>query len=139
MDLVKLINAYKVNQIRAGETHRFVDISIVEVNGRFFVRQYKFAIPSWYDAFMENPVGAIKCGDTVIPITAKVPRDKQQINHLVSRAFWKKYSLLYGLMRLGFDTKKHEASTLELIPTLELRPGDSAVYGYSEVKENGDD
>ncbi|MCP4596264.1 DUF2255 family protein [Neptuniibacter sp.] len=115
MDIVKLINSYRVHQIRAGEKHRFVDISIVEVNGRFFVRQYKFAKRSWYDAFIENPIGAIKCGETVIPIEAKVPNDKEQINRLVNRAFWKKYSLIYGLMRLGFNTKKHEASTLELI------------------------
>lgn len=117
MDIIKLINSYRVHQIRAGETHRFVDISIVEVNGRFFVRQYKFAKRSWYHAFLETPTGAMRCGETVIPIQAKVPEDLEQINPLVTRAFWKKYNLIYGLMKLGFNTRKHEASTLELIPS----------------------
>lgn len=126
MDLVKLVNSFRVHQIRAGDTHRFVDISIVEVNGRFFVRQYKFAKNSWYDAFLKNPHGAIKCGDTVCLITAKVPDDLGQINSLVTRAYWKKYSLMYGLMKLSFNTKKHEASTLELVPSLKLPFGMTA-------------
>ena len=84
--IIEAINRTKVQQIRAGSTHRFVDISIVEVNGRLFVRQYKFAKHSWYK--------------------------------LVNRAFHRKLPIIYTLMRWTFDTKKHEASTLELIPTL---------------------
>ena len=115
-EIATLINSYRVHQIRAGEKHRFVDISIVEANGRFFVRQYKFGKRSWYHAFLEDPTGAIKCGDTIIPIEGRVPEDLDEINPLVTKAFWKKYKLIYGIMKLGFDTKKHEASTLELIP-----------------------
>ena len=126
MDLVKLINAYNVHQIRAGYKHRFVDISIVEVDGRFFIRQYKFAKKNWYDAFIDNPMGAIKLGDSLIPIRAEIPEDMIEINRKVTKAFWKKYKLVYGLMKLGFNTKKHEASTLELIPTFEFQLSDSA-------------
>ncbi len=115
-ELSKLINSSKVHQIRAGEKHRFVDISIVETDGRFFVRQYKFAKRSWYDAFLENPEGAIKCGDQIIPIQGVAPNDLSQITPRVTKAFWKKYHFIYAIMKLGFDTKKHEASTLELIP-----------------------
>lgn len=115
-ELSKLIKSSKVHQIRSGRTHRFVDITIVEVDGRFFVRQYKFAKRSWYDAFIQNPAGEIKCGETIIPIEGQVPKDMAQINRLVTKAYWKKTHIMYGLMRLGFDTKKHEASTLELIP-----------------------
>lgn len=125
MNIVQLINAHKVHQIRAGDKHRFVDISIIEVEGRFFVRQYKFAKRSWYDAFMNNPIGAIKCGDTVIPVKAEVPDNMTELNRKVTRAFWKKYHLIYGLMKLGFNTQKHEASTLELIPTPEFKLSDS--------------
>lgn len=115
-EISELVNSYRVHQIRAGEKHRFVDISIVEVDGRFFVRQYKFGKRSWYHAFLENPAGALKCGETIIQIEGIVPEDLSQINPLVTKAFWKKYKIIYGLMKLGFDTKKHEASTLELIP-----------------------
>ena len=115
-DISKLVNAHRVHQIRSGTTHRFVDISIVEAQGRFFVRQYKFGKNSWYSAFLNEPNGEMKCGDTVIAIKGIKPSDLESINKSVTGAFWKKYHLIYGLMKLGFNTKKHEASTLELIP-----------------------
>lgn len=117
-EIKQLVNALRVHQIRSGTRHRFVDISIIETQGRFFVRQYKFGKNSWYDAFMSCPNGEMKCGDIIIPIKGIVPKDLAQINQSVTRAFWKKYHIIYGLMKLGFNTKKHEASTLELIPQL---------------------
>ena len=115
-DIAKLINNSWVHQIRAGEKHRFVDISIVETGGRLFVRQYKFGKNSWYEAFLKTPQGAIKCGETVIPVQAQIPPDLEQINAAVTKAFWKKMHVVYAVMKLGFNTQKHEASTLELVP-----------------------
>lgn len=117
-DISNLINAHRVHQIRSGTTHRFVDISIIEAQGRFFVRQYKFGKNSWYNAFINEPNGEIKCGDTVIPIKGIKPKDLDVINQSVTLSFWKKYHLIYALMKLGFNTQKHEASTLELIPQI---------------------
>ena len=114
-DIANLVNAYRVHQIRSGTTHRFIDISIIETQGRFFVRQYKFGKNSWYSAFISEPNGEMKCGDTIIPIKGVKPHDLDQVNRLVTKAFWKKYHFIYGLMKLGFNTKKHEGSTLELI------------------------
>ncbi|WP_269203529.1 hypothetical protein [Pseudoalteromonas luteoviolacea] len=37
-DISNLVDAHRVHQIRSGRAHRFVDISIVETQGRFFVR-----------------------------------------------------------------------------------------------------
>ena len=115
-ELSELVNAYRVHQIRSGTTHRFIDISIVECDGRFFVRQYKFGEDSWYHAFLSEPNGEMKCGETIIAIKGVVPDDLARINQSVTRAFWKKYHIIYGLMKLGFKTSKHEASTLELRP-----------------------
>lgn len=114
--LAKLINAQRVHQIRSGTKHRFIDISIVETGGRFFVRQYKFGERSWYHAFLKTPHGEIKCGDKIFAIEGRVPEDLDTINTSVTRAFWKKYHILYWVMRMGFDTSMHEASTLELVP-----------------------
>ena len=115
-DIAKLINAKWVQQIRAGKTHRFVDISIVETEGRFFIRQYKFGKRSWYDAFLENSEGDMKINDTIIPIQGVVPKDLEEINPKVNKAYFKKMNIVYWLMRLTYDRTKHEASTLELIP-----------------------
>lgn len=115
-EISKLVNAHNVLQIRAGDKHRFVDMTIVEAEGRFFIRQYKFGKRSWYHAFLETPEGAIKYGNTVIPVEGRVPPDLEEINPLVTKAYIKKLGIIYKTMRLSFSTQKHEASTLELIP-----------------------
>lgn len=116
-EISKLVNSKYVHQIRAGEKHRFVDITIVEAEGRFFVRQYKFKKKSWYHAFLKDSNGAIKIGETVIPIDGVVPKDLDEINPKLNRAYHKKFFyIFYFLMRLTYDRQKHEASTLELIP-----------------------
>lgn len=115
-EVSKWVKANNVLQIRSGDKHRFIDITVVEADGRFFVRQYKFGARSWYHAFLEEPNGAIKKGDAIIPIEGRVPADLDEINPVVTKAFFKKLGLIYRVMRWGFSTKKHEASTLELIP-----------------------
>ena len=112
------INSSNVDQIRCGD-HRFIDITIVETEGRFFVRQYKFGKRSWYHAFLEHPEGAMRLGDTTIPILGVVPADLDEINPKITNAYLEKLGMIYRTMRLGFSTKKHEASTLELIPNPE--------------------
>ena len=115
-ELEKQVKGQKVHQIRAGRTHRFIDITIVSTEGRFFIRQYKFGKKSWYDAFLADPDGQMKIGDAVIDIDGVVPADLDEINPKVNKAYRKLLGLIYPAMRLIFDTKKHEASTLELIP-----------------------
>ena len=112
----KLIRSKRLHQIRAGNKHRFIDITIVEAGGRFFVRQYKFGKKSWYHAFLKDSHGEIKIGDTIVPVDGKVPNDLDEINPKVNWAYHKKLPVIYFLMKLTYDTKKHEASTLELLP-----------------------
>lgn len=114
-ELVEKVQSKKVHQIRCGD-HRFIDITIVSTEGRFFVRQYKFGKRSWYHAFLENSDGAMKIGDTIVPIDGVVPSDLDEVNPKVNKAYRKLLGLIYPAMRLTYDTDKHEASTLELIP-----------------------
>lgn len=105
-----------VHQIRAGKKHRFIDITIIEAEGRFFVRQYKFAKKSWYHAFLKDSEGEMKIGETIVPIDGVVPHDLDKINPKINWAYHKKLPLIYFLMRLTYSRAKHEASTIELIP-----------------------
>lgn len=116
-EITKHIHSKWVHQIRCGD-HRFIDITIVETEGRFFVRQYKFGKRSWYHAFLENSEGAMKLGDDIVPIDGVIPDDLGEINPKVNKAYFRKMNIIYPLMRLTYDRKKHEASTLELIPKL---------------------
>jgi hypothetical protein len=117
-EITKLVNAKWVHQIRGGFKHRFIDISIVAVGDRYFVRQYKFGKRSWYHAFLDNPDGEMKIGDLIVPIKGVVPSDLEEINPRVNKAYYKKMSIVYWLMRLTYNNKQHEASTMELIPIL---------------------
>lgn len=114
-ELEKLVQSKKVHQIRCGD-HRFIDITIVSTEGRFFVRQYKFGQKSWYDAFLKNADGQMKIGNTIVDIDGIVPNDLDEVNPKVNKAYFKLLWILYPLMRLTYNRKKHEASTLELIP-----------------------
>ncbi len=114
-EMIKHVNKAWISQIRCGD-HRFIDITIVQTEGRFFVRQYKFGKRSWYNAFLEHPEGAMKLGDATVPIEGVVPKDLDEINKKVNKAYFRKMNIVYPLMRLTYDRKKHEASTLELIP-----------------------
>lgn len=115
-ELEKIVQEKKVHQIRAGKTHQFIDITIAATEERFFVRQYKFGTRSWYHAFMENSEGQMKIGETIIDVDGVVPADLEEINPKVNDAYKKLLGFVYPAMRLTFNTKKHEASTLELIP-----------------------
>lgn len=125
--LITAVNSKKVHQIRCGD-HRFIDITIVQTEGRFFVRQYKFGQRSWYDAFLDNPSkhgepnGAMrlktKSGELDVDIIGKVPDDLDAINPKVNKSYFKLLWIFYPLMRLTYDRKKHEASTLELVPVI---------------------
>ncbi|MCH2032288.1 MAG: DUF2255 family protein [Tenacibaculum sp.] len=115
-ELEKLVKSKKVHQIRAGRTHRFIDITIVSTEGRFFVRQYKFRKKSWYDVFLISPDGQMKIGDTIIDIDGIVPECLDVLNPKVNKAYRKLLGLIYPIMGLTYNRKKHEASILELIP-----------------------
>ena len=114
-ELETLVQSKKVHQIRCGN-HRFIDITIVATEGRFFVRQYKFGKISWYHAFLEHPDGTMKVGDIEVAIDGAVPSDLNEINPKVNKAYRKLLGLIYPAIRLTYNTTKHEDSTMELIP-----------------------
>lgn len=113
--ILKLVSDHQYHKLRAGETHRFIDISIIVAEERLFVRQYSFSKRSWYHAFQEDPNGAIKCGDVVIKIKGVIPADLNTINPKVNEAYLEKYGNRASMM-LG---PQYMASTLELIPVLD--------------------
>ncbi len=117
--VAELVANTETPQIRAGDTHRFIDIWIVTVGKRLFCRQYDFRANSWYDAFLAEPSGAIRCGDTVIPIMARVPKDLDAIQEDINQAYRDKYvarftdNADYGREMTG---EKFWVGTMELVP-----------------------
>lgn len=116
-EITKYINTTKEQQFRAGKTHGFIDISIMELNGRFFVRRSNMSVQnSWYTAFLKDPYGEIKLGDTIIPINAVVPDDLEQINPLLSKAYEEKFGEVYLAIKKMFP--RQDETTMELVLSL---------------------
>ena len=118
-EILKLADNTETPQIRAGETHRFNDIWIVVTDGRLFCRQYSHGKKSWYHAFLSNPKGAIKCGNTVVEIKGVVPDDLDSINSSVNAAYIEKYEKRlnhYPDIAHLMTGERFMKTTMELIP-----------------------
>ena len=120
--VLDLVNVTETPQIRAGTTHPFNDIWIVVVDGRLFCRQYDLAERSWYTAFLEDPRGAIKCGDTEISVSGLVPDDLEAMNPLINAAYIAKYAGRF--MRLPhyaheMTGERFMERTMELVPRMD--------------------
>ncbi|MDA0812998.1 MAG: hypothetical protein O3C21_11515 [Verrucomicrobia bacterium] len=116
-DVIRLVRQAKKQQIRAGNSFSFMDISIMVVGDRLFCRRYHFDEPSWHTAFLANPSGQIKADDTVIPIDAVVPHDLGTINFALNEAYQTRFGnkVPERVLQKAID-QKSMASTLELIP-----------------------
>jgi len=103
-------------RIRAGDTHRFLGIWAVVVDGRVFVRSWTLKKQGWNHALREDPRGTILIADKEVPVRARHPRSKRLLAK-VDRAYREKYmspgSLKYAV---GLTRGRRRASTTELIP-----------------------
>lgn len=115
--IIQLVRETEMPKIRSGETHRFIDIWIVTVEGRIFCRGTRSA-KGWYYAFQEEPNGAIKFGDTIIKVKGVAPDDLEAINPKVNEAYLEKYGTKYHSIALQATEPSFMASTMEFIPIL---------------------
>lgn len=120
-DVLHLVETTETPQIRAGSTHHFNDIWMVVADSRIFCRQYSFGEHSWYDLFLKDPQGAIRCGEVVIPIEAHVPADLDAIGSMVNAAYLEKYAkrfTSYPEIAKEMTGPRFMARTMELRPVL---------------------
>ena len=103
--------------IRAGtQSHCFIGIWAVVVEGRVFVRSWSLKPRSWYRTFLEEPRGAIQVGEREIVVRAVHTRS-ERLKDLVSRAYLQKYHTP-GSIKYARDLgrAKSRATTTELVP-----------------------
>lgn len=104
--------------IRAGEERPgFLEIWMVVVNKRVFARSWGLAEKSWFNTFLKNDTGAIKCGELVIPVLGRIPDDRPQLDELINKAYLDKYD--YGrnsYYAQGIIKPAHMERTMEFLP-----------------------
>lgn len=114
MDYIKSNNLIG---IKAGfDRPAFLDIWMVVVDERIFARSWGFAENSWYNTFLQNPYGQIKCGDSVFNIQALIPTDKEEITEKINIAYLAKYNSGHNIeYAKGIVEGKHIDKTMEFI------------------------
>jgi hypothetical protein len=116
-NILAVLRKSKGLRIRAGTgPHRFIDIWLVVVNDRVFVRSWSVTPRGWYWAFLEEPRGAIRIADHEIAVRAVRMRDKR-VRDAVDRAYLDKYNTPGGIKYArDLGSAQSRATTLELRP-----------------------
>lgn len=105
--------------IKAGpDRQSFLDIWMVVVDERIFARSWGFAERSWYNSFLQNPDGQLKCGEKVVAIKASIPADKEMITEKINLAYLTKYNSGQNIeYAKGIVEKEHIEKTMEFLIT----------------------
>lgn len=112
---IAYINNNSKAGIKAGADRKdFLDIWMVVVDDRIFARSWGFAERSWYNTFLQNPKGAIKCDDMIFSIEAFIPKDNKVITEKINNAYLAKYNSPHNIeYAKGIIEKKHVEKTME--------------------------
>ena len=115
-----VLNYIKTNNligIKAGlQRQTFLDIWMVIVNNRIFARSWGLSDKSWYNSFLQDSTGQLKCGDTIFNIKAIVPANKNNLTSEINNAYLKKYNTGHNIpYAKGIIEPKHVEKTLEFI------------------------
>ncbi len=115
---IKYIKSNNHIGIKAGtERETFLEIWMVVVDNRIFARSWGFAERSWYNTFLQNPIGEIKCCDQIFKIVAEVPVDEDDLMNKINQAYLSKYSSTAHNKKYadGIIKQAHIEKTMEFI------------------------
>ena len=114
---LEYIDSHNLIGIKAGkERESFLEIWMVTVENRIFARSWGFAERSWYNTFLKDNLGEIKCGETIYKIEAKIPSDLADIENKINQAYLKKYdSGDNAFYAKGITKKEHVEKTMEFV------------------------
>ncbi|MBK1896475.1 DUF2255 family protein [Chryseobacterium paridis] len=111
---IQYVNENEITGIKAGlQRDTFLDIWMVVVNDRIFARSWGFAEKSWYNTFLKDSCGQIKCGDQIFSIKACIPPDLNDLTFSINQAYLTKYSTKQYAKPI--TEQKHIDKTMEFI------------------------
>lgn len=114
---IQYINSNNIIEIKAGsERENFLEIWMVTISDRIFARSWGFAERSWYNTFLKDNSGQIKCEEDVFDIKAQIPNDLDEIEEQINQAYLDKYdSDRNSFYAQGIIKKEHADKTMEFI------------------------
>lgn len=114
-EAVAYIETHNLMGIKAGtERTTFLDIWMVVVDNRIFARSWGFAEKSWYNTFLQNEYGQIKCGDNVFDVIATPIHNQPELHEKINLAYLQKYNSPENLKYAeGIIEPQHVEKTME--------------------------
>lgn len=116
-EAINYINSHNLIGIKAGkERETFLEIWMVTADNRVFARSWGFAERSWYNTFLNDSNGEIKCDNQIFKLRAEIPKDLDSLNEKISQAYLDKYDSgenSYYAKRI--TEQNHVAKTMEFI------------------------
>jgi hypothetical protein len=114
---IEFIKANNMIGLKAGrERSDFLYLWMVVVQDRIFARSWGFAEKSWYNTFINEPSGEIKCGEMVFNIAAQIPKDFKALTPLINNAYLEKYNFgVNAEYAQGIIEQKHIDKTMEFV------------------------
>lgn len=117
-NILKLINSHTLIGIKAGtERDSFLEIWMVVVDDRIFARSWGFAERSWFNTFLKNSFGEIKCCDEIFKIKAEIPANEHSLMEKINAAYLAKYTSTEHNKKYaeGIIKEAHIEKTMEFI------------------------
>lgn len=118
-DFYEYLKNETLTGIKGGTEHeQFLDIWMVEVNGRVFARSWNQSQRSWFTAFLETEIGQIKYGENVLNVTGKKVDAEDLIHQKINEAYLKKYKQPENIhYAQGITQPEYTGFTMEFIIT----------------------
>ena len=114
--VVEALDKAQIIGVRAGREHKYTGVWVVVVEGRVFARSWSDKPTGWYRAFLEEPLGSIKVGETERRVRAR-PTRSERLRDAVSAAYGEKYDTKASQKWVrGFARPTRVANTMEFVP-----------------------
>ncbi len=115
-DFYQHLKAHTLTGIKAGkERTTFLNIWMVQVDGRVFARSWGKSNRSWFTTLLDKQHGQIKYGDTVIDITG-IPCKDPLLNTRIDQAYLDRYTTPENMpYAVGITQPEYAEFTMEFL------------------------
>lgn len=116
-DFYKHLQQHTLTGIRAGRKHHaFLDIWMVEVEGRIFARSWGKSQRSWFTTLLTEGTGEIMYGEQQLYIRG-IKQEDPEMNRLISKAYLARYQAPESIPYAeGIAREDYFDYTMELVP-----------------------
>ena len=98
------------------ERETFLQIWMVEVDGRVFVRSWNKSARSWFTEFIKTGVGQIQYGDSIINVKGKKVDAADAVQQQINKAYLEKYNQEHNVKYAeGITQPEYADYTMEFI------------------------